>query len=369
MADCVSAAGASHDKTVEEVAIIWPKQVKSHQNAASSSMKKAKHISMSQADEDRDEPLVDVTAKLALHSKKTDRLRRKMLKKESRRVKSEIKSFLDLPSELLIEVLGHLFPSDAIALLRLSRFSREFILENESTIADRITQSRYWVLRQCFTLPVLLTQVPAAARAALLSPRWQERLKIHRNPYQHIQHIDPALVCTCMSCVLAWNNLNIVLDLSHWQANLENREPLPVIPRGSTPDWNAKLLGEHATIVEKAIASPLYHARILQTHLDSITRTIVRFSKWRKKGEPKNLIKPRLYRLSDKDTESGSDKFLDRSGPPSYQPIYMRDNYYSVEAFVPNRKRDKTEQTWKYYSKWPQPHVNDLSWVAARFSA
>jgi len=76
-----------------------------------------------------------------------------------------------------------------------------------------------------------------------------------------------------------------------------------------------------------------------------------------------------LYHLTDEEAEAGTDEYLERSGPPSYQPIYMRDNYYNIEAFVPNRKWDKETRTWHYYSKWPKPHENDLAWLVARFSS
>ena len=371
MAPANAADGANTQAEDSLVTIIWPKQTSSL-GLKTSTQRQLQTLSSKasrrKADQDDDELLNDTTAKLALHSKKTDRLQRRLQKKESRRVKSEIKSFLDLTPELLTEVLGHLLPSDFSALLRVSQFSRDFVLDNETAIASRIIQSRYWVLGQCFPLLVSLSEVDDISRGALLSSRWQERLKIHRNPYQHIQHINAAVVCTCMSCVLAWNNLNIILDLAHWQHNLETRQPLPIIPRGRTPEWNEELLEKHAVIVRRAMKSPISYARILQTHLDTITRTIIRNSEWRKKGESKTMTRPRLYRLTDQETTAMTDEFLERSAPPSYQPIFMRDNYYSVEAFVPNRKWDKEDQVWKYYPKWPKSHINDLAWVAARFS-
>ncbi|KAK5205917.1 hypothetical protein LTR41_008199 [Exophiala xenobiotica] len=316
-----------------------------------------------------DEPLVDTTAALTLNSKKTARLQKRQKKKQAQKVHSNIQSFLDFPPELISLIFSFLQPSDIYTLLRLDQFTQDFILDNERSIAEGITSRLYWAIRQCFPLPVSLDQVPASARPVLLSQHWQDRLKIHKNPYQHIRQIDPEMVCTCMSCLLAWNNLNIVLDLAHWQPNLEHREPLPVIPRGRNPDWNIQLLEQHAEIVMKAIYSPLAHARILQTHLNVTTRTIVRSAKWRKKGEKITTPKPRLYHLTDAEIEAGTDGYLERSGPPSYQPIYMRDNCYSVEAFVPNRKWDKEAQKWQYYSKWPRPHENDLAWLVARFTA
>ncbi|RMZ86698.1 hypothetical protein DV736_g6076, partial [Chaetothyriales sp. CBS 134916] len=314
----------------------------------------------------QDVPLIDTTAKLALRSKKTERLRHRQ-QKESKEVKSEIKCFLDLPFELLTEVFSFFLPSEIFALRRLNQFIRRFIDDNEHAIASRIIQRRYWVLVQCFPLPIPLSAVPLASQHALMSEPWQDLLKIHRNGYQHIQLINPRVVCMCMTCVLAWNNLN----------------PLPTIPCGRMPRWNTKLLEMHASIVRAAMKSHLCYARILQTHLHSITRTIVWNSEWQRSkrvetplhktsssssSSPAAALKPRLYHLSDNDVAGETDEFLERYGPPSYQPIYMRDNYYTEEAFVPNRKWDKEGKSWKYYSKWPTPHQNDLVWLTARFA-
>ena len=315
-----------------------------------------------------DEPLVDTTAALALRSKKTARLERRQQKKQARKVQSDVQSFLDLPQEMVSLILSFLQPSDIFGLLRLNHSMRMFILANERSLAESITGRRYWVLRQCFPLPMTLEKVPDSARPGLLSEQWQERLRIHKTAYQHIKQIDALHACTCMSCVLAWNNICIVLDLAHWQHNLDNREPLPIIPRGRNPEWNIELLDQHAQIATKAMSSPLAYARILQIHLDVTSRTVIRSGKWRKKGEKLMTPKPRLYHLTDAEAAAGTDAYLERSGPPSYQPIYMRDNYYSVEAFVPNRKWDKEEQRWHYYSKWPRPHETDLAWLVARFT-
>ncbi|KAL2429032.1 hypothetical protein ABEF95_011873 [Exophiala dermatitidis] len=354
-------------------------------NAALS--RRGKKLATAKADKDKassddDQPLIDTTAQLALHSKKTARLQRRQEKKQSaRRTRSDIQSILDLPPEILLLILSFLQPSDIYTLLRLNRSMRIFILDNENAIADSIMSRRYWVLLQCFPLPVMLEKVPDVARPVLLSQQWQDRLRIHKNPYQHIKQIDPSTVCTCMSCVLAWNNLCIILDLAHWQPNFDKREPLPIIPRGRNPEWNVDLLEKNAQIVMKAMHSPLAHARILQIHLDVTTRTILRTERWRRDGKDKSdrpnsrdkilpvqPARPRLYRLTDEDVAAQTDEFLERSGPPSYQPIYMRDNYYNVEAFVPNRKWDRDEQRWHYYSKWPKPHENDLAWLVARFT-
>jgi hypothetical protein len=315
-----------------------------------------------------DEPLVDTTVALAKNSKKTARLQKRQQRKQARKVHSEIQSLLDFPQELLLVILGFLQPSDIFIMLRVSRSMRALILGNERSIADESMARHYWVLKQCFPLPVPLERVPSVARPVLMSEQWQDRLRIHKNPYQHIMPINPSDTCTCMSCVLAWNNLNIILDLAHWQQNLETREPLPIIPRGRNPEWNVKLLERHAKIVHKAIQSPLAHACILQKHLRTTNSTIIRSGRWKKKGEKSTVPKPRTFHLTEADAASGTDEYLERSGPTSYQPPYMRDNYYNIEAFVPNRKWDKEKQKWMYYSKWPQPHENDLNWLVARFT-
>jgi hypothetical protein len=315
-----------------------------------------------------DEPLIDTTAVLAKNSKKTARLEKRQLKKNARKVHSEIKSLLDFPQELLLLILSFVRPSDVVPLLLLNKAMQAFILENERVVAENIMNRHYWVLRQCFPLPVSLEEVPATARPVLTSPQWQDRLRIHKNPYQHIKPINPSTTCTCMSCVLAWNNLNIILDLAHWQKNLESREPIPHIPRGRNPEWNVTLLQEHAEVVDRAMKSPLTYARILEKHLNTTTRTILRFGRWKKKGDKSTVPKPRTYLLTDAEAAAGDDTYLERKGPPSYQPIFMRDNYYNVEAFVPNRKWDQEKQKWFYYSKWPLPHENDLNWLISRFT-
>ena len=314
-----------------------------------------------------EEPLVDRTATLTLHSKKTVRMQKRIQKKDAKRVHSEVESFLDLPHELLLEVLSFLQPGDIFRLQQVDRATNHLIHNNESAIAQSIISRRYWVISRCFRLPFDINHVPAHALPALLSQNWQDRLRIHKNPYQHIKQIDPTKVCTCMSCVLAWNNLNIILDLAHWQGNLENRQPLPIIPRGRHPEWNTDLLAKHADIVLRAMHSPLIYARILQIHLQTTTTTILRSSRWRKKGEKADMVKPRLYQMTDTEVGTGADEYLERSGPPSYQPLFMRDNYYDVVAFVPNRKWDKEKGKWMYYASWKTAHENDLAWVVQRF--
>ncbi|KAK4497227.1 hypothetical protein PRZ48_011677 [Zasmidium cellare] len=312
---------------------------------------------------DDDEPLVDTTESIPLKSKKTERMQKRQQKKlKKTTVTSETKSFLELPPELLQEVLSYLQPSDIFRLLRLNKSTRVFILENESLIAKDIVQHRYHTLARSFHLPVPLAEVDHTAQAALLSKNWQDRLQIHKKPYQHVRVIDPAKVCTCMSCMLSWNNLNVVLDLAFFQRHLNNRDPIPMIPRGTYPEWNRKLVERSASIVEKAMSSPIHYAAILQIHLTTIVGTLTRQVRVGKKTcHPR-----RLFHLSTTDIESGTDHFLERSGPPSYEFPFHRDNYYSLEAYVPNRKWDREEQVWLYATPG-KPHENDLSWVVARF--
>jgi len=57
--------------------------------------------------------------------------------------------------------------------------------------------------------------------------------------------------------------------------------------------------------------------------------------------------------------------YLARKGPPSYEFPYHRDNYYNLEAYVPNRKWSHEEGCWKYYAA--TQHERDLEWVRDRF--
>jgi hypothetical protein len=324
---------------------------------------------------DDEEPLIDTTAALTLHSKKLARQQKKQQRREARKVHSEIQSFLDLPHELLIQILSYLPPSDVYTLLRLNHATNALITSHTSTIGSANLALRYPLLQACFPAPIPLHSVPASAHAALHSQVWQSRLRIHRNPYQHIQAIDPTKTCTCMSCVLAWNNLNIILDLAHFQTHLATRTPIPMIPRGRTPQWNTTLLATHATIVSLAMTSPLAHARILQTHLRTTTSTILRSARpirppqSLRHGPPQILLpKPRLYALTDLEAEANTDAFLARKGPETHQPLFHRDNYYSVEAWVPGRKWGREEGRWRYhFADWPRTHEGDVGWLVGRW--
>lgn len=312
---------------------------------------------------DDDEPLIDTTEALQLKSKKTERLQKRQQKKlKKTTVQSDTKSFLELPHELLHEVLSYLLPSDIIGLQRLNKATAAFIQDNESIIARDIIRRRYWVLARSLPLPVPLDQVSLPAQASLQSQKWQDRLQIHKKPYQHIRSIDPKQFCSCMTCVIAWNNLCVVLDLAHFQTNFNNREPLPMIPRGTDPKWNTDLICAHATIVEKAVHSPLYYACILQTHLKTTVGTINRQYRVGKKTSVQNP--KRLYLLSPADVDRETDEFLERSGPPTLDFPFHRDRYHYIEAYVPNRGWSKMQARWMYqYASPRKVHESDLEWT------
>lgn len=317
-----------------------------------------------------DEPLIDLTEALDLKSKKISRKKKQQQKKlerfEQKRVKSDIKSFLELPPELLHEVLIHLLPSDIIRLSHLNRSTRTFIFENESSITRAIIQQRYWVLSQCFPSPIAFETLDPVAQTSLLTPSWQNRLILHTKPYPHIRPIDKFSTCTCMTCVMSWNDLCTILDLAHFQPLLNAHQPLPLIPRGTNPVWNTHLASSHAALVEKAIRSPLHHALILQLHLATIVATLMRPTRW----GPKKTAPPQqnpLYRLSESDVQARTDEFLERPGPTNYEPLYFRENYNHLKyaAYVPNRRWEREEGRWVYprMRRW---HAENLAWVVSQ---
>lgn len=315
------------------------------------------------APNDDDEPLVDTTAALPLHSKKTERMQKRLEKKSKKKLAPKPQSFLDLPSELLLDVFTYLRPSDLFRLQRLNRTTKSFIQENEATISREIIMTRYSNLAKCFPLPIAFSTLDPKYHSALLSPKRQDLLAIHKKPYQHVKPLDPLDICTCMTCVFAWNNLCTIADLAHWQKALDNREPIPMIPRGQTPEWNQDLINHNAALVQAAMNSPLVYAALLALHLDTTTRTILRRSKYIK-ARPV-LPEHRPYQLSLAEAAQESDVYLARKGPPSYEFPYHRDNYYNLEAYVPNRKWSREEECWKYYAG--TQHERDLEWVRDRF--
>ncbi|KAH6645197.1 hypothetical protein BKA67DRAFT_587155 [Truncatella angustata] len=289
------------------------------------------------------EPLEDKTEPLQRRSKRTERAERKQKQKvEKHKVESQVTHILELPHELVLEILYYCQPSTLMNLRRTSRAYRDVLLQEESRILDRVCDLRYRCLRKCFHPPVLLKHGGTQKRA-------QKTIPAHSAP-------DPALICTCFICLLRWNSLNIILDFAHYQNDLERGNPLPIMPRGIFPENNRKLLDDHATIVRKALESPLWHARILEEHLRSTTRAISRHAA--NKGN-----KRRRFRMTKEDMESESDRFLERSGPPTADIPYMRDNYYMLETFMPNRGWNLEENRWMYLPK--EQHDTDLNIVVS----
>lgn len=311
---------------------------------------------------DNEEPLVDTTASIPLRSKRTERLQRRQQKKNMRSsVHSDVTSFLELPSELLLEVLSFLRPSDLFTLTRVNHSTKDYLESNEQITSESLIHWRYPILAMCFPRPVLFDHVDTSAHSALLSPTHQQRLRIHKVPYQHFKSADPQNTCSCMTCVLAWNNLSLAVDLAHWQTHLDSREPIPMVARGTRPQWNLDLVEVNAQIVNNAIRRPLWYARILQAHLNTTVKTIVRQAAIRRKNRSPIRDVPasnRLFHMSGADVASETDAFMQRSGPPSFEFPFTRDNYYTLASYLPNRRWD--EGKWIYYGDL---HERDVAWA------
>jgi hypothetical protein len=300
-----------------------------------------------------DEPLVDTTAALSLHSKRTERRQKKRHLKESK----QKANFLDLPSEIILEIIVLLRPSDVFNLTRTFKGFQQFINGETERIAGNVIALRYPVLTQCFPLPVLLKNVDKEAHAALLDDERQiKHLHIHKKPYQHILAPDPNMICTCLTCILAWNNLCVIIDFAFWQNNLEKGEPISMIPRGKFPRWNQKLITANASIVQRALRDPLWYARILEQHLKTTVGSI------RRHGNNSGN-KRRRFRMAPEDAAAENDKFLKRSGPPTLDFPFHRDNYYMLEAYLPNRGWNSEAGEWRYMPS--TQHDRDVEFVKA----
>ncbi|KAI3325379.1 hypothetical protein HD806DRAFT_446532 [Xylariaceae sp. AK1471] len=298
--------------------------------------------------------LEDKTEALTLHSKRTERARKRQTKK-AMKVKGPAQGFLSvLPYELAIEILTLLRPSDLFRLQRTSQSFYAFITQEETRIAQAVSSWRYSCLEKCFRLPALLANIDPAIHHLLQIPERQEIFTIHKKPYQHVKPPEPSEVCTCLTCMLRWTALSIIVDFAHWQEHLEKGEPIPVIPRGKFPEWNQTVIAAHATIVRKALYSPLWHARLLEVHLDSTTRSIRRHAA--NKGN-----KRRRFRMTQDDVNSGTDAFLARSGPLTLDLPYHRDNYYLLETFMPNRSWSQDLSRWLYLPA--EQHDRDIEFV------
>ncbi|KAG4437319.1 hypothetical protein IFR05_007215 [Cadophora sp. M221] len=301
---------------------------------------------------DLEEPLIDTTAAIPLHSKRTERRQKKRHLKE--KASKQHATLWDLPSELVTDILSLLRPSDIFRLLRVNHPLREFVLQEEARLCRKIVAKRYAVLSQCFPLPSLLENVDEEIHPAMLSDERQAIMNIHKRPYQHIQPPDKHLICTCLTCMLAWNNLNLVVDFSHWQRNLDQGEPIPMIARGGAPLWNRKLTAVNAEVVQKALRSKLWYTRILESHLKSTVGSIHRHGN--NKGN-----KRRRFQMSVEDVKAETDCFLERSGPPSLDFPFHRDNYYMLEAHLPNRGWNAEFSEWRYMPA--SQHDRDIEFV------
>lgn len=63
------------------------------------------------------------------------------------------------------------------------------------------------------------------------------------------------------------------------------------------------------------------------------------------------------------DVLAGTDEFLKRSGPPTLDFPFHRDNYYMLEAYAPNRGWNEESGTWRYMPK--EQHEKDVEFVRA----
>lgn len=351
-------AGSTQDD--EEIFLIEPRQP-----SAQHQKPKQKHRELKDSLSSKnisEEPLLDKTSILPLRSKRTERLERKTKKKEKKSSLVGEKSLFGLPSELVVAILGFLRPSDVFTLLRVNSWIREFIIRSDNQISQAIIRNRYSILSKSFPRPRLINTVDETIKAILLSSRHQQRLGIHKSPYQHIKPANPEVTCSCISCVMAWNNLNLIMDLAHWQNSLSNREPIPMIPHGMKPQWNTDLMSTHASSVHMAITKPLWYARLLEKHLHTINQTLTRHGTYQRTKKMSSVDIPasqRPFHFSGEDIAMETDSFLARRGPPSYELPYHRDKYYTLGAYVPNRRWD--DGKWIYYGDL---HESEIKWVA-----
>ncbi|KAK4120347.1 hypothetical protein N657DRAFT_625238 [Parathielavia appendiculata] len=301
-------------------------------------------------------PVQDVTQPLELRSKRTERRRRKLEKRALSKPSpnSQLRGFMDLPIELLLQILEILRPSDIFVLGRVNKTLHAFLMDQETRIARNIINLRYPILERCLLRPVLMEAIDSAIQPLLKQPDRPDLLLSHRVvAHQNIPPPDNSLHCTCLTCLMRWNALCAVVDLAHWQDNLDKGEPIPTIPRGMDASWNRELLARHRRVVINALTSPLWYARLLEAHLDSTARSI------RRHGLNKTDQRPHFH-ITDEDQRVGTDSFLQRKGPPTVEYPYARDFYYMLEAFLPCRNWVEARQQWVYVSQAQEWHEIDL---------
>ncbi|KAF3761414.1 hypothetical protein M406DRAFT_265445 [Cryphonectria parasitica EP155] len=271
----------------------------------------------------------------------------------------------DLPIDILIQITSYLRPSDVFRLARTSRALHNFLLQNDHTaalVAHAIIHRRYPILEKCIRLPVLVSSLAPAERAVLCDENRLRTHEISRQPYfHHVTPPDPHLVCTCVTCVLRWHTLCLAVDLAHWQDTLDAGSPAPVILWGERPAWNVSLLEAHAAVVRRAVcvsdaAAHLWHAVILQEHLRSTVRSVMRHGVG---GAADSRVH---YRLTPEEAASGTDGFLEGLGPVTKRVPFHRDQYKSLEAYLPNRSwvaGDEGGGWWEYLPA--DQHEKDLA--------
>ncbi|KAF2664439.1 hypothetical protein BT63DRAFT_429212 [Microthyrium microscopicum] len=297
----------------------------------------------------QEDELIDLTQKLVLRSKRTERLL-KRAKVKAKKPRTGIATIHDLPAELLLDILTWSRPSDVLALSQTCKWFQDFISHEEATIAKSIIRWRYPCLEKCFRLPKLIADIDTSLHPTIQDPQRQEIQQIHKKPYQHIKSPDPMVVCTCLTCLLRWNGLCLILDFAFWQANLDKGDPIPIIPRGRYPAWNQKLIEHNAATVSHALYHPLWYARILEKHLQSTVGSIRRHAQ--NKGN-----KRKRFRMTEEDAAAGTDLFLEAKGPVTFDFPYMRDNYYMLEAYLPSRSWISERGGWIYM---PADHERDM---------
>ncbi|KAL9947134.1 hypothetical protein D7B24_009306 [Verticillium nonalfalfae] len=294
---------------------------------------------------------------LTIRSKRTERQRKRLEKKASKRPPKSIGTGLfPLPDELLLSIFANLRPSDLLRLQQTCTSMREYLRTWESVLVKEVIARRYACLEPCLRLPALMKDIDPSIHPALLHPERQGGMGIHKK-FQHVLPADPTCICTCLTCILRWNSLCLVVDFAHWQPNLDSGTPIPMIPRGKFPVWNEDLVAENAKIVQRALISPLWYARVLEVHLNSTTRSIRRHAA--NQGNRR-----RRFRMAKEDEMSGTDEFLQRSGPPTMDFPFHRDNYYMLESYLPNRGWSSDLERWLYMPDW---HERDLHWVSERW--
>lgn len=306
-----------------------------------------------------EEELIDTTERLALHSRKLDRQQRKGRKRAEKAAAKRGQAALHLlPVELILDIISYLKPSDVFTVASTCKSLRDQVIMWREVIANSIIDHRFTNLARSFPRPKRLAEVDEKYHSALQSELRQQKLQIHRRPYQHIQSHEPNKLCSCLTCVLLWNNLCLIVDFHHWQARLDDRsikQPITPIPRGENPEWNTKLVYRNSLIVRRALKDSLWYARILEAHLDTIVRTMRRWQRY-----PRDQSKPD-YKMTKEEAASGIDAFLGRRGQQTIEFPYRRDVYFHLEAYMPNRRWDHEKQAWRYV--YAGSHERDCEWV------